>query len=141
MKELDKTKEYYYSGSYVTIVGDVDGQPDLVVVDEGGDYGSMLVARRKELTPKEESWTFKKAQEHANEIRMITAKAQENLDEIADKIVDDALKKLASRIKFNVAFGEGGVHSAYALMLSDQLTKMIKEDGAKTIKAKEDPFV
>ncbi len=62
---------------------------------------------------------------------MITAKAQENLDELAEKVVDKALKSLASRIKFNVAFGKSTGGEAYAIILSTELEKMIRESGKK----------
>lgn len=125
-------EEYYHSSvGYCTIFGDIVDKPELVAVSENSDYGTITVVKRSELVPKEETWEFTQAKKRADEIRLITAKVQENLDELAERVVDKALKSLASRIKFNVAFGEGGSHSAYAIMLSTELEKLIRESGKK----------
>lgn len=124
-------QEYYYNGGYVVIWGEVVDKPDFVIVNDGNDYGELQVTRRKELVKKEDSYQYKQAEKRAEEIRLKTAKAQENLDELSERVVDKALKSLASRIKFNVAFGEGGSSAAYALMPSEQLQKMIRESGDK----------
>lgn len=124
-------QEYYHNGKYVTIWGDVVDKPEYVIVTEASSYGELYITRRTNLVKKEESYEFIHAQKRADEIRAITAKAQENLDAVADKVVDKALKELAMRIKLNVAFGEGGGSAAYALIISEQLTKMIKESGEK----------
>lgn len=136
---MDK-QEYYYNGGYVTIFSEVTDHPDLVVVTDGNDYGELLVVRKSSLKKKEDSYYYQQAQKRAEELRLITAKAQENLDKLADKLVDKAIISLASRIKFNVAFGEGGSAAPYALMLSQELEKMIKKDAPKVIAEKEDVF-
>lgn len=122
---------YMIDGEEMVIAYSVEGERDLVIMHERNGYGDYIVARRVDLVKKEDSYEYKNAQKRADEIRLITQKAQENLDVVADKVVDKALKELASRIKFNVAFGEGGASGAYALVLSEQLTKMIKEAGEK----------
>lgn len=136
---MDK-QEYYYNGSYVTIFSEVTDHPDLVIVSDGGDYGELLVVRKDVLKKKEESYQYQQAQKRADELRLITQKAQENLDKLTDKLVDKAIISLASRIKFNVAFGSGGSAAPYALMLSQELEKMIKKDAPKVIAEKEDVF-
>lgn len=128
-------QEYYNSSvGYVTIWGEVKDQPDMVIVCDGSDYGDLSVINRSNLIKKEDSYTYKREQERAEEIKQITAKAQENFDKLADKIVNEAIKRLASRIRFNVAFGKNGEAAPYALMLSTELEKMIKEDGPKAVK-------
>lgn len=134
---MDK-QEYYYNGSYVTIFSEVTDHPDLVIVSDGGDYGELLVVRKDVLKKKEESYQYQQAQKHADELRLITQKAQENLDKLTDKLVDKAITALASRIKFNVAFGDGGSAAPYALMLSQELGKMIKDKAPEVIKGQKD---
>src|SRR5574344_2187267 len=136
---MDK-QEYYYNGSYVTIFSEVTADPDLVVVTDGNDYGELLVVRKNSLKKKEDSYQYQQAQKRADELRLITQKAQENLDRLTEKLVDKAIISLASRIKFNVAFGEGGSAAPYALMLSQELEKMIKDKAPEVIKSKETPF-
>lgn len=133
MTDIDKTKEYYYSGAYVTIVGEIEGQPDLIVVDEGGDYGSMIVARKKELTLKEESYTYKQAQARADELRLFTQKAEEDFEAIVEKVIKVACKALQARIKMNVLFGSASSGNGWAVTVADELEKLIKEDTKKTI--------
>ena len=134
---MDK-QEYYYNGSYVTIFSEVTDHPDMVIVSDGGDYGELLVVRKDVLKKKEESYQYQQAQKHADELRLITQKAQENLDKLTDKLVDKAITALASRIKFNVAFGDGGSAAPYALMLSQELGKMIKDKAPEVIKGQKD---
>ena len=136
---MDK-QEYYYNGGYVTIFSEVTDHPDLVIVSDGGDYGELLVVRKDVLKKKEESYQYQQAQKRADELRLITQKAQENLDKLTEKLVDKAIISLASRIKFNVAFGSGGSAAPYALMLSQELEKMIKKEAPKVIAKKEDVF-
>ena len=136
---MDK-QEYYYNGGYVTIFSEVTDHPDLVIVSDGGDYGELLVVRKDVLKKKEESYQYQQAQKRADELRLITQKAQENLDKLTEKLVDKAIISLASRIKFNVAFGSGGSAAPYALMLSQELEKMIKKEAPKVIAEKEDVF-
>ncbi len=129
---MNKIQEYYHSSiGHCTIYADIVDMPDMVAVSENSDYGTITVVRRKELVKKEDTWEFKQAEKRRDEIRMITAKAQENLDELAEKVVDKALKSLASRIKFNVAFGESNGGSAYAITISQELEKLIRESGKK----------
>lgn len=138
MADLDKTREYYYNGGYVTIVGEIEGQPDLIAVDEGGDYGPMIVARKKDLTLKEESYTYKKAQERADELRLITQKAEENYEKIVEKIIKAAVSTLQTRIKMNVLLGKGGGDGSdtWAIIIANELNKIVKDD-AKAVIEKE----
>lgn len=134
MADLDKTKEYYWNGGYVTIVGEIEGQPDLIAVDEGGDYGSMMVARKKDLTLKEESYTYKQAQARADELRLLTQKAEGNFEAIVEKVIKVACKALQARIKMNVLFGSASSGNGWAVTIADELEKLIKEDAKDTIK-------
>lgn len=131
---LYMAKEYYYDGDYVTIWGDVKDQPDFVIVTDGSDYGELSVVRRSNLVPKEESYRFKKEQERAEELRLITAKAKENFDELVDKVVDDAIRTLTSRMKFNAFFGKGGAGAAaWAMSVVEELEKIIKKDAKEIV--------
>lgn len=136
---MDKEQEYYYNSGYVTIWAEVEGKPDTVIVAEAGNYGDLHVADRKNLVKKEDSYQFKRAQERADELRLITQKAEENFDKLKDKLVDKALLALASRMKFNALFGAGG-NVAWAGLVIEELEKLVKEKAEETIKDKKDPF-
>ena len=131
---------YMYNREEVKIQHEVKGNDDLVVVMQRDGYGDYIVARKSSLVKLEDSYEYKRARERADEIRLITQKAEERLDKLTDKLVDKAIQALASRIKFNVAFGEGGLHNAYAIVLSTELEKMIKDKAPDVIKSKEVPF-
>lgn len=133
-------QEYLYNSEYVTIANDVTGEPELVVVVN--DHEELIVARRKNLQKKEDSWGYKRELERRDELRLVTAKAQENLDKLVDKVVDKALASLSSRMKMNVVFGKDiGNSGGWALMISDELGKLIKEKAPEVVKGKEDfPF-
>lgn len=119
-------QEYLYNGEYVVISHKIDGEKDLVVVRN--DHGELIVARRSSLQKKEDSYYYKKAEERKKEIENITKKAEANLNAIADKLVDRALRSLSSRMKFNVAFSNDLNNSAgWAIMIANELEKMIKE--------------
>ena len=137
---MDKDQIYMYNREEVKILHEVEGDNDLVVVGPRDGYGDYMVAQKSSLVKLEDSYEFKRAKERAEELRLITAKAQENFDKLTDKLVDKAIISLASRIKFNVAFGDGGSAAPYALMLSRELEKMIKKDAPKVIAEKEDVF-
>lgn len=137
---MDKPKqEYLYNSEYVTIAHDIVGDEDLVVVTN--DHGEYIVARKSSMQKKEDSYYFKKARERKVELESITKKAQDNLDKLADKLVDKALLDLASRLKFNVLFGKDvdGATAGWAVTISDELKKLVKDKAPDIIK-KEDPF-
>lgn len=133
---MDK-QEYYYNGGYVTIFSEVTADPNLVVVTDGNDYGELSVVRKDQLQKKEESYYYKQAKVRAEELRMMTAKAQEQFDKLKDKLVDDSIRALQSRVKFNVAFGKGGSSGAYAMILVEQLESLIKEKAEDAVKGKD----
>lgn len=133
-KEFDKTKEYYYSGAYVTIVGDVEGKPNLIVVDGGGDYGTLTVVEKNKLIPKEESWTWQQAQKRADDIRLVTAKAEEQFEKITEKVIKAACSSLATRMKMNILFKEGMSGNGWAITVADELNKLVREEAPKIIK-------
>lgn len=124
MTEQKNPQEYLYNQEYVTIYKEVD--KDFVIVQN--DYREMKVAIKKELLKKEDSYYFKKAQERADEIRLITAKAEEKLDELADKLVDKAIITLSARMKLNVLFNKDlGNASGWAITVVNELEKLIKD--------------
>lgn len=136
---MDKKQEYLHGNGYVTIFADVKDNDDFVIVETDG--GVLEVARKNNLTKKEDSYNFKRAEERANELRLITQKAQENLDKLASKVVDKALLDLASRLKFNAMFGKdvNGAIVGWAVTISDELKKLVKEKAPEIIK-KDDIF-
>lgn len=137
---MDKDQIYMYNRNEVKVHHEIPDMPEYVVVLDADGYGEWIIARKTDLVKKEDSYEFKRAKERAEELRLITQKAQENLDKLTDKLVNKAIISLASRIKFNVAFGSGGPAAPYALMLSQELEKMIKKDAPKVIAEKEDVF-
>lgn len=130
---MDNQEYYHRSVGHCMIWGDVVDKPDHVIVSENSDYGQLIVVRRKDLQKKEDTWEFKQAQKRADELRLITAKAQEQFDKLSDRLVDDAIRALSSRMKFNIAFGQGGDAAPYALMLSQKLEELIKEKAPEII--------
>lgn len=140
MKDSAEDQVYMYDREEVKILHKVEGRNDLVVIGQRDGYGDYMVARKSSLVKLEDSYEYKRAKERADEIRLITQKAQENLDRLTEKLVDKAIISLASRIKFNVAFGNGGSAAPYAIVLSQELEKMIKKEAPKVIAEKEDVF-
>lgn len=132
---MDDKQEYLYSGDYVTIFAEVKDNDDFIVVNNGN--GALEVARKIDLIKKEDSYQYKRAKEHADELRLITAKAQENLDKLADKLVDKALIALSSRLKFNTLFGKGSGNLAWAGLVIEELEKLVKEKAPDVISKKE----
>lgn len=140
---MSDIQEYYHSSvGHCTIWGDVVDKPDWVIVSENSDYGTLTAVKRSELQKKEDTWEFKQAEKRRDEIRLMTAKAQEQLDKLTSKLVDKALIDLASRLKFNVLFGKNvdGATAGWAVTISDELKKMVKEKAPEVIKDEKDIF-
>lgn len=137
MAELKQDVLYYSEGDFYYYIEDVPSMPEFAVVREGGDDGYITVVRKNKLIPQEESWQWQQKQKYADEMRLVTAKAQEQFDKLKDKLVDDAIRALQSRVKFNVAFGKGGSSGAYAMILVEQLESLIKEKAEDAVKGKE----
>lgn len=138
--EIDKDIEYYYSGDYVRFFAEVEGRPDLVIVSNGEYSGELLVVSKHQLQKKEDSYEWKNRLRYKEDLENITKKAQEALDtkvkQLADKVLDEALRALASRLKFNVMFGKGvnGATAAWGVEVSNELEKLVKEKTDKKIK-------
>lgn len=132
MSELKQGVQYYYSGDYYEYIEDVPSMPDMCVVREGDGY--LTVVRKQDLKPYEESWQYQQKQKEKERLEAVTEKVKANLDELAKQVVDKALKDLAMRIKLNVAFGKATGGEAYAIILSNELEKMIRESGKKIAK-------
>lgn len=130
---MDKQEEYYYNGSYVTIWGEVKDKPEFVIVDDDDDYGTMHVVRKDSLVPKEESYTYKQAQKRADELRLITQKAEENFEKITEKVIKTACSALSTRMKMNVLFGEGMKNNGWAVVVADELNKLVREEAKGVI--------
>lgn len=132
---MQKGDEYELSGDYVTIWGFVQDNDTDVIVLNGGDYGELQVVRKSELKKKEDSWRWQQEVKKKEELEAITRKAKEDLQKVADKVVDKALSALASRIKFNSIFGDGG-NLAWAGLVIKELEGMIKEKPVDKLKDK-----
>lgn len=135
---MDNQEYYHSSVGHCMIWGDVVDKPDMVIVSENSDYGSLIVVARKDLVKKEDTWEFQQAKKRADELRLITAKAQEQFDKLADKLADKALISLASRMKFNALFGKGGAGVAWAGLIIEELEKLVKEKAEEVIKDKKE---
>jgi hypothetical protein len=134
MAELQKDVKYYYSGDFYEYIEDVPSMPEFCVVREGDGY--LTVVRKSELKPYEESWQWQQKELEKERLEKVTDKVKANLDELAKQVVDKALKDLAMRIKLNVAFGKATGGEAYAIILSNELEKMIRESGKKIAEGK-----
>lgn len=128
----DPKQEYFYSGGYVTIFAELSDNDDFVVVKT--DDGDLEVVRKNQLVKKEDSYHFKRAEERRIELENITKKAEENLNKIADRVVDRALNSLASRMKFNLVFGKAGTGNSWVMPIVDELENMIKDKASNEIK-------
>ncbi len=106
----------------------------MVIVSENSDYGDIRVVARKDLVKKEDTWEYKQAQKRADELRLMTAKAEENFEKVTERVISAACKALASRIKMNVLFGSNMAGGGWAVTIAEELEKLIKEDGKETIK-------
>lgn len=131
---MDKDQIYMYNRNEVKVHHEIPDMPEYVVVLDADGYGEWIIARKTDLVKKEDSYEFKRAKERADELRLITQRAQENLDKLKNKLVDDSIRALQSRVKFNVAFGKGGSSGAYAMILVEQLESLIKEKAEDAVK-------
>lgn len=129
------SEEYYYNGEYVTIFAEVTDNPDFVVVDNGDN---ILVARRSSLQKKEDTYQWQQQLKRKAELDELREKVDAELNKIADKVVDSALRALASRLKFNVMFGQGvnGGTAAWAIEVSNELEKLVKDKTKEKLKDK-----
>lgn len=138
---MDKEQVYYCNGEYVKIYAEVKDEPDLFVIKNESGYGELSVVHRNGLTKKEDSYEYKQQQKKADELRMITAKAQENFDAIVEKVIAKAISRLQSRMKMNIVFGKDMGNSAgWAMTIVNELEKLIKEVAKDEVKDEKDPF-
>lgn len=136
---MGEVQEYLYNGEYVRILEDVSNMPSLVVVTN--DREEYIVARRDQLQKKEDSWGYQRELERADEMRKLTQKAKENLDAVVEEVIEKATSALSSRMKMNVVFGKDmSTSGGWALMIADELNKLIKEKAPKVVKKDELPF-
>lgn len=133
---MKETQEYVVDGEYVTIWGEVKDKPELVIVKNGDDYGELKVVNRERLVKKEDSWQWKEAQKRADELRLVTQKAEENFNKITEKVIAAACKSLSTRIKMNVLFGKSSSGNGWAVAIADELEKLIKKEAPEVIKEK-----
>lgn len=132
------SKEYYYEGDYVYIWAEITGKPELVIVSDGSDYGELQVVRRDKLMPKEDSWKFQQAQKQADDLRLVTAKAEEQFEKITEKIIKAACSALSTRMKMNVLFGKDMTGNGWAVTIADELNKLVREKAPEVIKDEKD---
>lgn len=125
-------QEYLYNSEYVTIYHIIPDLDDAVIVKN--DHGELIVANFSEMELKEDSYYYKQARARKQELEAITKKAEANLNKIADKLVDRALRSLSSRMKFNLVFGKAGEGNNWVMPIVDELEKMIKEKAKEEMK-------
>jgi acetone carboxylase gamma subunit len=107
---MDK-QEYLYNNEYVTISrlkvinDDVDYKDSVVIVQN--DYGDFIVADKSNLIKKEDSYSYKRAQERVEELRSITAEAEENFEKVVERVISAVCSTLSSRMKMNILFSDG----------------------------------
>ena len=135
---MSEVKEYYYKGDYVYIWDNVTGKPDMVIVCDGSDYGELHVVHRDELINKEDSWTFQQKQKQADDLRLVTAKAEENFNKITEKVIKAACSSLSTRMKMNILFKDGMNADGWAITIANELNKLVREDAPKIIKGNND---
>lgn len=138
---MDKEQEYYYNGEYVVFYADVVDHPEFAIVQERGGDGEFTVVRKDSLVKKEDSYEWKQQQAKADELRKITAKAQENFDDLVEKLIKKATETLSSRMKFNAIFGnKAGNLAGWAVDIANELEKLVKEKAKDVVKDDKDPF-
>lgn len=136
---MERDTEYYLDGDIVTFWSALKDNKDFVVVSTGD--GDLRTARVSSLQNKEDTYQWQQKEKYKKELEAITADAESNLDQIVDKIVDKALKNLATRIRLNAMFGDAS-NASFALTAVAELEKMIKDKGdvKEKLKKKADPF-
>lgn len=138
---MEKLQEYLYNSSYVTIWGEVKDKPDMVIVSENDDYGQLLAVKRDQLQKKEDSWMWKQAEKRKQELDKLSKEAEKNINKVVDKVVDKACKELSMRMKLNAVFSKGTTGGeTWALVIANELEKIIKEKAPDVVRGKELPF-
>lgn len=129
---------YVVDGEDMVISHEIKDKNDLVVMEQEDGYGWYKVVYRKDLVKKEDSYQYKNAQKRADELRLITQKAEENYEKIVEKIIKAAVSTLQTRIKMNVLLGKGGGDGSdtWAIIIANELNKIVKDD-AKAVIEKE----
>lgn len=131
---MSKKQEYLYNGKYVTIWREVADEPEFVVVTDDGNYGELFVVRKSHLIEKEKSNQWLRAQERANELRLITAKAEENFDAVVEKVIEKSIKSLQMRMKLNMVFNKDmDNNSGWAMLILNELENLIKENAKDVV--------
>lgn len=131
---MAESNEFYYEGDYVYIWGEVTDKPEMVIVSDGSDYGELQVVRRDKLIKKEDSYQWKQKQQQADDLRLVTQKAEENFEKVTEKVIKAACGTLKTRMKMNILFGAGASGGGWAVAVADELDKLIKEDAKEIIK-------
>lgn len=132
MAELKQNEIYVVSGDYFYYIEDVPHNPDFAICRESGDdYGYLTVCRKSDMKLRTETWQWQQQEKEKERLEKVTEKVKANLGELAEQVVDKALKNLSSRMKMNIVFGKGSAGNAWALTIADELEKMIRESGKK----------
>lgn len=140
MVELKEGQEYYSEGDFYIYIEDVPSMPEFAVVRESGDGGYVTVVRKSNLILKEESWQWKRKEEHKKELEEITAKAEANFDAMVEKVIAKACKALQARMKMNILFGKSMGSDGWGIAVANELEKLIKEDAKEVVEDRKDIF-
>lgn len=131
---------YVVDGEDMVISHEIKDKNDLVVMEQEDGYGWYKVVYRKDLVKKEDSYQYKNAQKRADELRLITQKAEENFESICERVISASCKALQARMKMNILFGNNSSGNSWAVVIADELEKLIKEKAPKIIEDKKDQF-
>lgn len=135
MAEFKTDVVYVSSGDFFYYIEDVPHNPEFAICREGGDdYGYLTVVSKSDLKPREETWQWKEKEKYADELRLLTQKAEENFERVTEKMISAACKALSARIKMNVLFGKSNGADSWAVLIANELEKLIKEDAKDIVK-------
>lgn len=118
---------YFLNGKRVTIASEFefDGR-ELCVVYEGDEW--FEVCRKSDLKKWEDTYHYQ--QEKKWEDRKLAL--EQYGKKIIERMQNKAIKGISNRIKFNTFFG-GKSGSAFALVVADEINKLIKEEDIHSV--------
>lgn len=120
---------YFVNGQKVVLVTEFTYKEREYCVVYGGDDG-FSVWQKSYLKKWEETWNYQ--EEQKRKARLEQWKACE--DQIVQRMQNKAIKSLTTRIKLNAFFGSKVGGGAYAVVLAEELEKLIKEDKSPEVK-------
>lgn len=115
---------YFVNGTKVQLVHEFTfKEQEFAVVFHGDDEFSVY--HKCDLKKWEETWNYQEEQKKIARAELW----KEYEDKIIHRMQDKAIKGIANRIKLN-AFFSAKSGAAYAVVVADEINKLIKEEGA-----------